>query len=92
MNKSEFKMLEKLFAAEVEAGVSGQPLRSVVQSRSKLLPKLEKEGYVRRVTRSLRPDRFGPINVSGWELTLEGNFAYCMNCNDELDGDNGSEK
>ena len=79
MTRAELKMLEKLYGAEVEAALSGHFLRGIVQSRSKLLPKLEAEGYVRRVRHETR-DRFGPFVVEGWELTLEGNFAYCMTC------------
>lgn len=87
MTRAELKMLEKLFAAEVEAGVSGQPLRGIVQSKSKLLPKLEAEGFVQKVRRELPPDRFGAIVVEGWELTLAGNMAYCMSCDDSSSGD-----
>lgn len=80
MTKAELKMLEKLFAAEIDAAVSGNSLLSVVQSKSKLLPKLEAEGYVRRVRRELKADRFGPIVIEGWELTYAGNAAYCLTC------------
>lgn len=76
MNKAELKMLEKLFAAEVDAALSGNELLSIVQSKSQLLPKLEAEGYVRRVRRELK-GRF-PVVVEGWELTLAGNAAYCL--------------
>jgi hypothetical protein len=78
MNKAELRMLEKLFAAEVESALSGQELRGIVQSKSKLLTKLESEGYVKRVRRELKGDRFGPIVVEGWQLTLAGNAAYCF--------------
>lgn len=78
MSKAELKMLERLFAAEVDAALSGNELRGLVQSKSKLLLKLEAEGLVRRVKRELRPDRFGTIVVEGWQLTLAGNAAYCL--------------
>lgn len=78
--KAELKMLEKLFAAEIEGAVNGG--LGIVQSKSKLLLQMEADGLVRRVKRELKPDRFGPIVVEGWELTLHGNFAYCMTCHD----------
>lgn len=78
MNRAELKMLEKLFAAEVEAALSGQELRGIVQSKSKVLLKLEAGGYVKRARIELKPDRFGPIVVEGWQLTLAGNAAYCF--------------
>lgn len=76
MTKAELKMLEKLFAAEVDAAVSGSALRGIVQSKSKLLQKLEAEGYVRRARVELG-GRF-PVVIEGWELTLAGNAAYCL--------------
>lgn len=83
MTKAELKMLEKLYGAEIEAALSGHPLRGIVQSKSRLLPKLESEGLVQRVERVVRVDRFGPITVKGWELTLAGNAAYCLTCTEE---------
>ena len=82
MTKAELAMLEKLYAAEIEAALSGHELRGIVQSKSKLLPKLETDGYVRRVEKHVR-DRFGGFTVSGWELTLAGNAAYCLTCSDD---------
>jgi hypothetical protein len=82
MTKAEYAMLEKLFAAEIDAALSGEPLRGIVQSKSKLLPKLEADGLVRRVERVIQADRSCPfpVRVSGWELTLAGNAAYCLSC------------
>lgn len=77
MRKAELKMLEKLFAAEVDAALSGQELRGIVQSKSKLLPKLEADGLVQRVKREF-PSRFGRLTIEGWQLTLAGNAAYCL--------------
>ena len=81
MTKAERKVLAKLYSAEIDAALSGRELLGIVQSKSKLLPKLEKEGYVRRVERVIR-DRFGATTISGWELTLLGNGAYCVSCVD----------
>jgi len=78
MNKAELMMLEKLFAAEIDAALSGDDLRGIVQSKSKLLPKLQDQGLVKRVRHELKHDRFGAITVEGWQLTLAGNAAYCL--------------
>lgn len=78
MNKAKLKILENLYAAEIEAALSRNELLGIVQSKSKLLPELESEGLVRRVRRELKHNRFGPIVVEGWELTLVGRAAYCL--------------
>lgn len=87
MTKAEMSMLERLYGAEIEGALNNG--LGIVQSKSKLLPKLEADGLVRKVRRELRPDRFGPIVVEGWELTLAGNAAYCLTCTDG-DGDEES--
>ena len=78
MTKAELKMLERLYAAEVER-------RLPFQSKSKLLERMEADGLVRRSEKRM-PGKFEVI-VRGWELTLAGNFTYCMTCNDEPSGD-----
>ena len=80
MTRAELKMLERLYAAEIE-GALGHSF-GIVQSKSMVLPKLEAEGLARRVERTVSVDRFGPVTVKGWELTLSGNLAYCMHCGD----------
>ena len=79
MTKAELAMLEKLYSAEIEAALSGHELRGIVQSKSKLMLKLEADGFVRRVEKVIR-DRFGSMTIKGWELTLAGNAAYCFSC------------
>ena len=81
MTKSELKILEKLYVAEIEAALSEQPLRGLVQSKSKLMLKLEADGLVRRVSHTVKSWP-APATVSGWELTLAGNAAYCFSCED----------
>ena len=84
MTKAELKMLEKLYGAEIEAALSHQPLRSIVQTHSKAMQKLKEYGYAQEVVRLVgRPQ----VTVRGWELTLAGNLAYCMSCNDDSPGD-----
>ena len=78
MTKAELQMLEKLFAAEVDAALSGNALLGVVQSKSRLMLKLEADGYVKRVRLELKPDRLGAVVIDGWQLTVAGNAAYCL--------------
>jgi hypothetical protein len=87
MTKAELDMLAKLYSAEVEAALSHDPLRSVVQTKSKVMRKLVEEGFAKEVERTT-PGRF-PVRVKGYELTLQGNFAYCMSCGH--DGDKSRE-
>lgn len=74
------EMLERLFAAEVEG-------RLPFQSKAAMLKRLEAQGLVQRMTREFPADRFGPIKVEGWCLTLLGNFTYCMTCPDPSQSD-----
>lgn len=75
MTKAELKMLERLFAAEIEG-------RLPFQSKAKIMERLEGDGYVQRTKREYPADRFGPIVVEGWCLTLLGNLTYCTSCPD----------
>lgn len=70
---AEMKMLERLFAAEVEG-------RLPLQSRAKILTKMESDGLVRRMKETVAVDRFGPMVIEGWCLTILGNMTYCMSC------------
>ena len=75
------KMLERLFVAEVEG-------RLPLQSKAKILGRLEAEGYAQRMKREYPADRLGQIVVEGWCLTLLGNMTYCMSC-DRRSADDG---
>ena len=68
MNKKEIDMLEKIFACEIEG--------RMYQGKSKLLIKLVDEGYVTAVKKYL-PSKLGTITVTGYVLTIAGNYAYC---------------
>ena len=72
---TENQMLERLFAAEIEG-------RLPFQSKAAMLKRLEAKGLVQRMKREFPPDRFGPIVVEGWCLTLLGNMTYCMSCDE----------
>lgn len=82
MTKAELKMLERLYGAEVEGALNGG--LGILQSKAKILTKLEADGFVRKVRRELPPDRFGSLVVEGWELTLAGNMAFCLSCAGEV--------
>ena len=69
MNKAELDLLERCFSAQLEG--------RFYQTKSKLAGRLEKEGYIYREYKTLGRDRFGEIVVSGYILTIQGNFAYC---------------
>ena len=81
MTKAEMKVLEKVFAAEVEG-------RLPFQARSLLAHKLAKDGYLEpmeRWFRSYTPGSLGPILVKGWQLTHRGRLTYCESCDDSSD-------
>ncbi len=77
-------MLERLFACEVDAGISGQWLRGIYQPRKSQLAELQflqGMGLVQQETHVL-PGRF-QVTVKGWTLTDLGRLNYCMSCDDE---------
>jgi hypothetical protein len=76
MKKAELKALEKIFEREISNTL---PL----QSKAKIYLDLEKVGMVEKMTRHFPADRFGPIEISGWGLTLHGHMAYCQSCGEE---------
>ncbi len=81
ITKQEYLVLEKLFSKEIERALGpewGKDLPS--QIKSKYLHSLEEKGLV--VKRETVLGGTLPVIVKGWELTLAGNFAYCMNCHD----------
>ncbi len=85
MTKAELKILERLYGAEIEAALWGGS--GIVQIKSKLMAKLEADGFVKHVMKVIPADRQCPfpIKISGWELTLLGNAAYCLTCGDDGD-------
>lgn len=82
MTKAELKMLEKMFAAEIDAALSKAPVTRVFQSRSKVIEVLREQGMVEPIEVTLR-GRF-PVVVKGWGLTMLGHATYCFSCDDEL--------
>lgn len=70
---SKVKALERVFEAEIEG-------RLPFQSKAKIYDKLHEEGMVEPMTRKLGSDHFGPIVISGWQLTHLGRLFYCTSC------------
>ena len=81
MNKSELRLLEKIYAAEIDAALSNNPLVGVFQTKSKLIHKLKADGLVEEISFTLPPKPpFGSMTIKGWGLTLLGNATYCFSC------------
>lgn len=83
MNRRELDLLERAFAAEIDAAVGGGI--PVIQTRSKLAKQLMNDGYLRWCEVAL--PGFPPVVVEGYALTLLGNLTYCTSerCADEDD-------
>jgi hypothetical protein len=83
LTKPELALLEKAFAAEIDAALGGSAVH-VIQSKSKVAAKLVEDGLLERATMNLgRRDALGAIIVNGLQLTHAGRFAYCSTCTDE---------
>lgn len=74
MTKKHLKLLEKVFAAEIEG-------RLPYQSKAKGYKELEELDLVAWGTVTLGGGGF-PVTVSGWYLTHSGRYAYCESCKD----------
>lgn len=74
MKKAELDLLERAFAAAIDAAINGGD--GLFQTKSKLAKKLCDEGMLKEVEITLP----GPLQivVRGYAQTLLGNFAYCM--------------
>ena len=78
MKKTECSALEKLYSHEIESAIGGKT-RLPFQSNAKIFDELEAGGFVRRATVQVGSGWSG-CTVSGWELTISGNAAYCLLC------------
>ena len=74
MNKRELALLERAYAAEIDAAVRGHGL-DMIQTRSKLADKLVADGLLEPRTVQSRY-----VTVTGYGLTHAGRFAYCQTC------------
>ena len=73
--KAELNALEKVFTAEIED-------RLPFQSKAKIFRQLCEDGMLEPMERQFRPDRFGAITVSGYQLSHAGRLTYCMSCDE----------
>lgn len=76
MTKKEKELLERAFAQEVDAALTGGP--HVIQTRSKLAKKLVDDGLLREFEITLLGGL--PVTIKGYELTEVGRFVYCTTC------------
>lgn len=81
-------MLERLFAAEVDAAVGPRP-SPIVHVNNATIRALAEQGLAQPATETLG-GRF-PVTISGYVLTELGRMVYCMTCEDEDDTGAGSE-
>lgn len=72
-DKKTISALEKVFAAEIED-------RLPFQSKAAIYRQLCEDGLIESMERKLGGDRFGPITVTGYQLTHAGRFLYCSSC------------
>lgn len=81
MNKREFNLLEKAFAAEIEGALNKTGVY-VMQTKSMLADKLVKEGLLNRSTQVFDAGWHGAlqVRVDGYTLTDAGRLLYCANC------------
>ena len=76
MNKKRLALLEKAFAAEINAAMEKHQIH-LIQSNSKLAETMVEEGYLAH-----RKIVYRGVAIEGYELTHFGMLAYCMTCDD----------
>lgn len=83
MNKRDLRLLERVFEYDIQPG-------RIFQSKSKEYERLEKEGYVQKISYTIPATPgcpFLPIKVEGWTLTILGNLTVCASCEGEEEKD-----
>lgn len=78
MDSKRMNLLERAYAAEVNAALGGHPLH-MMQTKAALAEKMVEEGYLAKCKATVSGATF-----EGYELTHVGRMAYCMECEDEL--------
>lgn len=74
MNKKQFNLLGRVFAAEITHDIYQTSRKSVIAA----LEELEKSGHV--VKGELKLGGRFPVTCRGWNLTAKGHIEYCQNC------------
>ena len=77
MSQKELALLEKAFAAEIDAAINKTP--RVMQTRSKLAAKLVADGLLREASEVFGHGPFA-VRLAWYELTELGRLAYCTSC------------
>ena len=76
MTKTDLKLLERVFEAEVNGALTGAPY--VAQIKSKRMAFLAESGLVQEVTITM--SGWPPLKITGWALTELGRLTYCTSC------------
>lgn len=79
MNKQELALLEKAYAAEVDAALSKSGLYMMQTMATKRADALVADGLLRKVKETLA----GRYTVEGYALTDAGRLAFCLTCEEE---------
>ena len=79
--KADMKLLEAMFADEIEQALSGRGMP--FQTRSKRIQILAEEGYVMPL-KVVLGGRL-PVSVTGWQLSHLGRLTYCATCKDDAE-------
>lgn len=82
MNKPERAMLERLFAAEVDAALNNRS--RIVQAENAAMRSLVAQGYAEPAKEAV--GRAFKVTISGYVLTPSGHEAYCVMAADEHGG------
>lgn len=72
MDSKRMKLLERAYAAEINAALGGHPLH-MMQTKSALAEAMVEEGYLAKCKATALGATF-----EGYELTHVGRMAYCM--------------
>jgi len=76
MDKQDMALLEKAYAAEVDAALSKSELYMMQTKATNRANRLVADGMLRKVSKTFA----GRYTVEGYALTEAGRLAYCMAC------------
>ena len=79
MSRAEFKMLERIFTAEVDHAFRKARVPYCFQSKAKIMQTLEEKGLVESVSFRVGNDALA-CTVEGWQLSHLGRLTYCASC------------
>lgn len=79
MTKEDMALLEKAYAAEVDAALSNSELYMMQTKATLRAEALVEDGLLRKVSKTFA----GRYAVEGYALTEAGRLAYCLTCEDE---------